>query len=764
MRDPRLAFRLAPLALLTAGLLVASCGTPRVATPPGSPQKGAVASAPSEPTPSDLRRARRAASRSARPPTPPPPKTTLALPGEEQRARAVRLVPVKCDDVAAEALEAHLREMRKAMRDSYLRWHAEQPECWERDREQEKWRKELEREGATGTVGYGSGMGVGHMWGSSVGAAFGAGGLGLSGAGEGGGGVARSSVAPSAKSFSRTNNQVASVDEADMVKTDGRYVYVASNGALHVALATDPKILSVTRLGAGTVRELFVEGDRAVVYRSGSGAQQERCTYGYDCAFAGDGSDTTVVVVDLADRRAPRVVRELRLSGSLLAARRIGNAIHTVVSDGDMGGPGYETWPDDLEMCGNPEAVVRRRLATLQQENERRMRAASARFPSFREKGVDTSMCSNLVRTPLRDGRAFTSVVSFDLTDDETAPTTATVQSRPGAIFASADALYVSVVHRRTEGRETEASDIHKFRIGERPGDTRYVASGSVPGHVLNQLAMDEWYGYLRVATTRGRVPDPNVSSSVSVLTEVDGRLVRVGAIDGIAKGEDIRAVRFDRERGYVVTFKKTDPLFVMDLHEPAKPRLTGELHIPGFSTYMHRIDDDHLLSIGFDAEDKGSFAYFDGVILQLFDVADATRPKLLHKEKIGTRGSSSQAATDHLAFTWFDAEGLLGVPMTICEGGGDGRNGDHLSFSGLLVYDVDAERGFTRLGGVDHGQPDEPGADPVSCGTWWSKARSAVKRSLFLDDLVYSVAPDRMKVQRTSALGKDVADLSLLP
>ncbi len=269
---------------------------------------------------------------------------------------------------------------------------------------------------------------------------------------------------------------------------------------------------------------------------------------------------------------------------------------------------------------------------------------------------------------------------------------------------------------------------------------------------------MDEWSGYLRVATTRGRVPDPKVESAVSILAEsADGNLARVGAIEKIAPGEDIRAVRFDDDRGYVVTFKKTDPLFVLDLYQPSRPAILGELKIPGFSTYIHRIDPEHLLSIGFDANDHGDFAYFDGVILQLFDVKNPTEPRLIHKEKIGSRGSSSEAATDHLAFNYFADQGLLAVPMTICDGGGDGRNGDQLSFSGLLVYDVDLDKGFTRLGGVDHGTKG------VSCGTWWSNASSAVKRSVFLDDLVYSIAGDRVKVQRMSHFGEDVADLSLM-
>jgi hypothetical protein len=326
---------------------------------------------------------------------------------------------------------------------------------------------------------------------------------------------------------------------------------------------------------------------------------------------------------------------------------------------------------------------MRARFEALKRNKEREIRASAAKpaFPTVRDHGVTRALCE-VMHTPLGDGKAFTTVVSFDMRRDMAPVTTTTLQSRPGAVFASDRALYLSVGHRRAEasgwyefaGSADEVSDVHKFRIGETAEATRYVGSGVVPGHVLNQFAMDEWYGYLRVATTRGMVPDPKVESSVSVLAESPGgNLVRVGAVDHIAPAEDIRAVRFDGDRGYVVTFKKTDPLFVLDLRQPAHPEIMGELKIPGFSTYLHRIDPSHLLSIGFDANDHDAFAYFDGLILQLFDVTRPTEPVLLYKEKIGTRGSSSAAITDHLAFNYFDDRKLLAIPMTICEGGGDG-------------------------------------------------------------------------------------------
>jgi hypothetical protein len=672
------------------------------------------------------------------------PARVAALVGEPTGAELheARLESTTCADDPA-TLEARVRLMRAEVNEGFQRWHDAQPACWHEYRmraiPQDTW--------GTGQ-GFGSGHGsLGRSYRSAPRVRMGA-----------------VKMPRSASSMSSTNTQVAGVDEADIVKSDGTYVYLVANGALRIVEAMDPKVLSVTAV-PGVVRELFVEGDRAVVYAS-SDKPPKRCTYGYDCRFAGDGTATRVLVYDVADRAAPKLARRIDLSGSLVASRRIGNAVHTVVADGDSATPSYSTWPTDLPECGTEEKVVRAKFAALKRDNEKRLRAASLTLPTMSENGVSRPLCDGLLATHIRDGHAFTTIVSFDLAADGAPAKTAMIQSRPGAVFASEDALYLSVVHQRDGGpwysfysSIDEASELHKFRIGSEAATTRYVGSGVVPGHVLNQFSMDEWDGKLRIATSRGRVPDPNVDSVVSILAEgTGGNLVRVGAITAIAPGEDIRAVRFDGRRGYVVTFKKTDPLFVLDLADATSPKIAGELKIPGFSTYIHRIDDDHLLSIGFDADDKGDFAFFDGVILQLFDVADAAHPKLLHKEKIGTRGSSSEAATDHLAFNYFAEKGTLAFPMTICDGGGNGRNGQDLTFSGLLVYDVSVARGFERLGGIDHGVK---GAD---CNTWWSNAKSVVKRSLILDDLVYSIAEDRVKVQRMGHFGEDLADLVMSP
>ncbi|MCA9697547.1 MAG: beta-propeller domain-containing protein, partial [Myxococcales bacterium] len=205
-------------------------------------------------------------------------------------------------------------------------------------------------------------------------------------------------------------------------------------------------------------------------------------------------------------------------------------------------------------------------------------------------------------------------------------------------------------------------------------------------------------------------------------------------------------------------------PLFVIDLADPNAPAVLGELKIPGFSTYMHPMDDDYLLTMGYDAQDMGNFAYFQGLQLQVIDASDLADPLLKFKEVIGTRGSTSEAATNHLAFNYYKTRDQLAVPMTICEesqGGGD--YGDVMTFTGLLVYRVTTDQGFTLLGGIPHDEPDPLNTPSGKCFNWWTKSSSRVKRSVFMEDWVFSIAPDRVNVAHIDSLGDLAASIPLI-
>jgi len=243
-----------------------------------------------------------------------------------------------------------------------------------------------------------------------------------------------------------------------------------------------------------------------------------------------------------------------------------------------------------------------------------------------------------------------------------------------------------------------------------------------------------------------------------------------VGQVDNIAPSEDIRSVRFDGKKAFVVTFKKTDPLFAFDLSDPTAPRIEGKLEIKGFSTYMHLMDTNHLLTIGYDASDEGGFAWFQGIRLQIFDISNMKTPKLLHKVVIGTGGSSSEAAVNHLAFNYFtptNPPNLLAIPLTICDGVQGGYYYDtEMSFSGLRVYNVTLENGFSERGDVSHVEPGST-ESCVVCGTWWTQSNSIVKRSIFMnndvDSYVYSIALDQIKIQSLDGMGTDIRVIDLL-
>jgi len=593
-----------------------------------------------------------------------------------------------------------------------------------------------------------------------------------------------------ASQYSTTNNQIAGVDEPDFLKNDDKYLYVAVGSSFRIVeawpAASAHQVANVTV--EGSAKKLFVAGDRAVVYSSlGYEPSHDEysyyyptsdCTYGYDCEFTGDGRPTLITVFDIQDRTAPKRVRELRLSGSFVTGRRIGNAVHTVITSAGATFPGVELYLP-VDTCGGGQAT----WETLAQIEELRAKnrhiiettPVSAWAPSVRDTAFDNGVastpvelmdkCGNFYQSGLNDGTALLTVLSFDMSGLSPA-STATIVSRPGAAFASADSLYLAVPHQynpsigwvREMSGINEASTIHKFVLSNDTAGASYAASGTVKGKVLNQFSMDEYDGHLRIATTT----HGPLNNQVTVLAHQGSELERVGSVENIATGEDIRSVRFQGDRGFVVTFKKTDPLFVLDLATPAEPKLLGELIIPGFSTYMHMMDPTHLLTIGYDGDDQGSFAWFSGVSLQIFDVSNPSNPKRIHHEAIGTRGSSSEALTNHLAFNFFAPIHMLALPMTVCEGGSGGGYGSSMSFSGLMVYDTTVEKGFVLKGKVPHSTSTTGSVyyDSAGCQSWWTHASTEVKRSVFMDEYVYSVSEKRIKVNALEDLGTDVQEV----
>jgi hypothetical protein len=280
---------------------------------------------------------------------------------------------------------------------------------------------------------------------------------------------------------------------------------------------------------------------------------------------------------------------------------------------------------------------------------------------------------------------------------------------------------------------------LHKFDLATDPTTPLYSGSGTIPGTIEDQFSMDETAdGVFRVSATEQRMllnPSTKAASReefqptanhLFVMRETAEGLKTVGSVRGLAPGERIFSTRFVGKRGYVVTFRQVDPLFVFDLSVPELPRLLGELKIPGFSDYMHPLDDNHLLTIGREADE--TTGRDQGLSLQIFDVTDPTKPRQAHKHVYTGDGYDySEANWNHKAFTFFAQRGLLAFPY---------HAWGHTSgaTSSLEVFRVDAKEGFSKLGSANH----SPFFTNYSRGCYFSPA---VRRGVFLKDIVYSIS-----------------------
>lgn len=576
-----------------------------------------------------------------------------------------------------------------------------------------------------------------------------------------------------ASEYSTTNTQVVGVDEADFVKNDDGHVYVLSTQGLHVIDAWPaPETKQVKLLPLpGEPRRLYLAGNKLLVYsRLGAGTNggvgtpsEQGCTYGYDCRFSAEPGHTLLIVYDVSEPSEPQELRRFELSGSYVDSRRVGDIVYTVVQDGDsVSLPGIDLTLK-ADSADEFEQLYQQRVSAADAAIDDAPAASFLPWVHRVDAGnavTDASSCDNALAAQAAQGKSFLSLVSVDLSSLGQ-PWRTLIAGKPGYVYASEKALYIatdgvdggdSIAHYGSA--QDDRSTLHKFALDGIK--TSYRGSAPIAGHVLNQFSMDELNDVMRVATSSGWVPNPDVSSNLTTLAEHDGKFAEVARIGGIAPTEDIRSVRFDGTRAFVVTFKKTDPLFVFDLTLPEAPKQLGELKIPGFSTYMHPIDHDHLLAIGFDADDHGSFAYFDGIQLQIFDVSDLSNPQLLHKTTVGTRGSASEALTNHLAFNYFPAKGVLALPMSICEGGDDGVYGDKLTFSGLMVFDVSLENGIKEHGRMPFVNTEQVTASwgaNASCSVWWANSTSDVKRSIFMDDFAIGISDTLYQVAPLSSL-----------
>lgn len=544
--------------------------------------------------------------------------------------------------------------------------------------------------------------------------------------------AARDAVAGTPKGgvdHSGTNVQEEGVDEPDLVKTDGRTLFVVSGGAIDAVDVRGgrPKLVDTLRLDRGA-DELLLEGDHLLVLSRGIPGPIipiEGAPIRGPVPYPGK---TVLVDVDVHDPANLRIVRTLELDGRYLTARLAGGAVRLVLAS-----PLGRELP--FVRPGAPGAVD---TAAATRANRDVVRSSSARrwLPGYTLRGPAGKVagkgrlvqCRQVARPAAFAGLGLVTVLTFDVGHGLDSVDADAIVSDGRVVYASPSSLYVATDRyavRPVDGRPVPGgltTTIHRFDI-QSPTQTRYRGSGAVRGTLLSQWSLSERDGVLRVAATS--VPTwwggPETDSETSVTTFAvrgDG-LVKLGGVGGLGRGERVYAVRFIGDMGYVVTFRRVDPLYVLDLSRPSRPVARGELKLLGYSAYLHPVGDGLLLGIGQDATAEGRVL---GTQASLFDVSNAAAPRRLDAFALGK--GWSEAEQDHHAFLWWPRTSLAVLPV---------QTYDDRSFVGALGLRVRRAGGITEVGRVSH--PDLSGATPVgSSGT-------PIRRSVVVGDALYTIS-----------------------
>jgi inhibitor of cysteine peptidase len=529
---------------------------------------------------------------------------------------------------------------------------------------------------------------------------------------------------PAGSDYSATNIQVAGVDEADIVKTDGEYIYLVSGNKTIIVKAYPPEqaqILSEIELD-GTTIGLFINGDRLILF------QEETPYYVYydDLPVVKESympyisPKIFIKVYDVSDRENPQLQRELSANGQYVSSRMIGDYAYVVTNE-----PVYEE-ADELNL------------------------------PKVSSGGNETEIpATDIYYSDVSDNYyMYTTIIAINTQNDDQEPTYETILLGASSnLYVSLNNIYLTFPVWGTDilGREVwdfQKSSIHRIHI---EGDKiEYVASGEVPGMVLNQFSMDEYDGYFRVATTTYEETPRN---NVYIL---DMDLNIVGSLENLAPGETIYSARFMGERGYLVTFEMIDPLFVIDLSDPYNPRVLGELKITGYSNYLHPYDENHIIGIGKEAVEAeeggftGGFAWYQGVKIALFDVSDVSNPVEISEYVIGDRGTDSPALWDHKAFLFDKSRNLMVIPVLVAEidesqypeGVPSDAYGEPV-WQGAYIFHVSLDGGISLEGRITH---IENIADPEQ-EYYYFYSPFSVTRSLYIGDVLYTISDAKIKM-----------------
>jgi len=509
--------------------------------------------------------------------------------------------------------------------------------------------------------------------------------------------------------YSKTNIQVEGVDEADIVKVDGEYIHVISGQKVIIVKAypaEEASILSKITVN-GTLKQLFINEERLVVfYESGSYNEAKTC----------------INIYDISDRAKPTIRSEIAVDGQYLSSRMIGDYVYVVIRKA--------AWLVDGEVA----------LPKI-----------------YSEDGCRIVPATDIYYSNIADcGYIFTTIVTVNIFEDTQKPKDETILSGwTTCIYVSLENIYLAI-------GDYDKTVLHRIHIEN--GEIFTAADGEVTGYVLNQFSMDEYEGYFRIATTSQmtsfseKSPILHLQNNVYILN-MDLNIV--GKLENIAPGEKIYSARFMGDTFYLVTFRKTDPLFVINLSDPYSPRIIGELEITGYSDYLHVYDENHVIGVGKETvgADEGDFSWYQGVKISLFDVTDVTAPIELAKYEIGNRGTDSPVLSDHKAFLFDKEKNLLVLPVLVAKinesqypNGVPPYTCGQIVWQGAYVFTIslELEEKIMLRGAITH----------IENGNVYN-ASNYVTRALFIGDVLYTISEGKIKMNSLLDLS-EIKELNL--
>ncbi|KUO61954.1 MAG: hypothetical protein APF84_04790 [Gracilibacter sp. BRH_c7a] len=600
--------------------------------------------------------------------------------------------------------------------------------------------------------------------------------------------VSQAAEADSATSSSKsidhsgTNVQVEGVDEADTVKTDGEYIYKISNNQLIVAKANpveEMKVVETLNYDSQNFNpvEMYVDDKSLVVignnynyyntdYRETTAEEDIK---GKSMILPPNNFENSVKVLiyNLSDKANLQQIREVEIDGSYISSRKIG---------------------DNIYLVNNKNIPVYR---ILEEQEE-------LPLPAYRDSAdggqIKRIGYEDICYFPGSTEPNYLLIAGINLESEaENKLEIKTYLGSGQSIYASLENLYVAVAEYKQEDVSTPVSDdsansrimpsilprtlevntsIYKFALHS--GTSEYIGKGSVAGRILNQFSMDEHKGNFRIATTIDKFKnnENQMSNNVSIL---DNGMNVIGSIENIAPGEKIYSVRFLGDRGYMVTFKTVDPLFVLDLKDPRNPQVLGELKIPGYSNYLHPYDENHIIGFGKEAIEveephwsgEGTIknAYYLGMKVALFDVSDVQNPIEKFKLEIGDRGTESELLWNHKALLFDKEKNLIAFPVTVHEI--DYNNidqHDYLArknpqlaygrpvFQGAFVYNLSLTDGFKLKGTITH-HPAGKFADLQRYQE--SSYERDISRILYIGENLYTISNSYLKANNLDTLAE---------